>query len=120
MIVKERQSFATGAYVYGQIERALGAALYADAATTVGALRGRLKRLSTLGLPGSGPGKGSRRLYSLEEAHQLLVALLMEDAGLDPVVVAPAVKKAWVHNLADAENATGTEAKTGNPIVLIM
>jgi hypothetical protein len=120
MVGKDRQSFETGAYAYGQVERALGAALYADTATQQGSLRGRLKRLSTLKLPESGPGKGSRRLYSLEEAHQLLVALLMEDAGLDPVLVAPAVKKAWTHNLADAENATSTEAKTKNPIILIM
>jgi hypothetical protein len=120
MVGNERQSFATGAYPYSRVERGLGNALYADEATQRGALRGRLKRLLTLGLPENGTGKGSRRLYSLEEAHQLLVALLMEDAGLDPVVVAPAVKKAWAHNLADAENATSTEAKTKNPIILIM
>jgi hypothetical protein len=121
MIGKERQSFATGAYAYGQVERALGAALYADTATQQGSLRGRLKRLSTLGLPASGPGKGSRRLYSLEEAHQLLVALLMEDAGLDPVVVAPAVEKAWMNNLAkNAATATSEEAKTKNPIIIKM
>jgi hypothetical protein len=58
--------------------------LGADEATQKGALRGRLKRLSTLGLPASTPGKGSRRSYSWEETNQLLVALLMEDAGLDP------------------------------------
>ena len=113
-------NFVTGAFAYARVEQALGAALYADAEIQRGALRGRLKRLLTLGLPENGPGKGSRRLYSLEEAHQLLVALLMEDAGLDPTVVAPAVKKAWPNNLAErAENATRAEAKT-NPIVLLM
>lgn len=123
--------FSTGFYGYGKIERALGAALYADKEIQVGALRGRLKRLSTLGLPEGGPGKGERRLYSLEEAHQLLVALLMEDAGLDPVVVARAVKKAWPRNLApNAQKATATERFeregvdgvpiNGNPILLDM
>jgi hypothetical protein len=121
MIVKEQRSFAAGAYAYAQIERALGAALYANTATQRGALRGRLKRLLTLGLPENGPGKGSRRRYSLEEAHQLLVALLMEDAGLDPVVVARAVKKVWGSNLArDAAAATSEDATTTNPIILIM
>src|SRR5262249_3601955 len=117
---KQSYSFVTGAFAYARVEQALGAALYADAEIQRGALRGRLKRLLTLGLPENGPGKGSRRLYSLEEAHQLLVALLLEDAGLDPTVVAPAVKKAWANNLAErAENATSAEAKT-NPIVLLM
>jgi hypothetical protein len=108
--------YATGAYSYGRLERALGVALYAeDKATQQGALRGRLKRLATLGLPAVGPGKGSRRQYSLEEAHQLLVALMMEDAGLDPVVVAAAVLKLWANNMRrDARLAAS--ATEDNPI----
>jgi hypothetical protein len=110
--------YATGLYGYGRLERALGVALYAkDKATQQGALRGRLKRLSTLGLPPASPGKGSRRSYSLEEVHQLLVALMMEDAGLDPTVVAPAVLKLWVPNMRrhakDAASAT-----KDNPILI--
>ena len=68
-------------------QQALGETFGADREAQQGALRGRLKRLSTLGLPASGPGKGARRRYSWEQANQLLIALLMEDAGLDPVVV---------------------------------
>src|SRR5262245_55386556 len=92
---KEPDSFATGVYRYAQIERGLALTLGADKATQKGPLRGRLKKLSVLGLPADGPGKGSRRLYSREEANQLLLALLMEDCGLDPVVVAAAVKTTW-------------------------
>jgi hypothetical protein len=127
---RKQMSFSTGIYSYGKVERALGAALYADKTIQAGALRGRLKRLSTLGLPEGGPGKGARRLYSLEEAHQLLVAILMEDAGLDPVVVARAVKKAWPMNLtANAKEATVKDTRDrtingvfvhGNPIILDM
>jgi hypothetical protein len=110
--------YATGVYSYGRLERALGVALHAeDKATQQGALRGRLKRLATLGLPTTGPGKGSRRQYSLEEAHQLLVALMMEDAGLDPVVVARAVLKLWVPNMRRHAKDAASAAKD-NPIVI--
>src|SRR5262249_28263307 len=99
-------------------ERALGVALHAeDKPTQQGALRGRLKRLATLGLPAAGPGKGSRRQYSREEAHQLLVALMMEDAGLDPVVVARAVRKLWAPNMRRHAEAAASAAKD-NPVLI--
>jgi hypothetical protein len=110
--------YATGVYSYGRLERALGVALYAeDKATQQGALRGRLKRLATLGLPATGPGKGSRRQYSLEEAHQLLVALMMEDGGLDPTVTAAAVLKLWTNNMRRAARLAASAAKD-NPILI--
>ena len=113
---KERDSFAIGAYRYAQIERGLAVTLGADEATQKGPLRGRLKKLSVLGLPSSGPGKGSRRLYSWEEANQLLLALLMEDAGLDPVVVAAAIKTYWANLASNVRTATTTSAS--NPMML--
>jgi hypothetical protein len=112
------QRTARGGYSYAELELALGAMLGADAATQQGALRGRLKRLSTLGVPGSGPGKGSRRLYSWEEVVQLAVALLMEDAGLDPVVVAKAITTTW-HGLANKAVRAG-EALPNNPMLLTL
>jgi len=114
---KERDSFATGVYRYAQIERGLAVTLGADAALQKGPLRGRLKKLSTLGLPSAGPGKGSRRLYSWEEANQLLLALLMEDAGLDPGVVAPAIKTVWARLAANVRLATSVKAAS-NPMML--
>ena len=108
----------TRGYRYAEVEPALGAMLGADTATQQGALRGRLKRLSTLGIPGSGPGKGSRRLYSWEEVVQLAVALLMEDAGLDPVVVAKAITTSW-HWLA-TKAVRAVEASPNNPLLLTL
>jgi hypothetical protein len=114
----KRYDFGTGRYAYGEIERALGVTLGADSATQQGALRGRLKRLATLGLPPSGPGKGARRLYSWEEANQLLMALLMEDAGLDPVAVVPAIKNTWSRLANKVRLATSDKALDGNPMWL--
>jgi hypothetical protein len=114
---KERDSFGIGIYRYAQLERGLAVTLGADEAIQKGALRGRLKKLSTLGLPSSaGPGKGSRRLYSWEEANQLLLALLMEDAGLDPVVVAAAIKTVWKQLARKIKLATSASAT--NPMWL--
>ena len=91
----KRQKFETAFYSYGQVERALASVFNADLATQQGAVRGRLKRLATLGLPATSPGKGSRRSYSWEEAVQLLIALLMENAGLDPTIIVPVIEKYW-------------------------
>jgi hypothetical protein len=115
---KSKGPRTTRGYRYAEVEPALGAMLGADTATQQGALRGRLKRLSTLGIPGSGPGKGSRRLYSWEEVVQLAVALLMEDAGLDPVVVAKAITTSW-HWLA-TKAVRAVEASPNNPILLTL
>jgi hypothetical protein len=109
--------YRTGYFGYAALERALGAALYADAITQRGALRGRLKRLLTLGIPAPESGKG-RRQYSLEEAHQLLLALLLEDAGLDPTLVAAAVKKLWARNMS--QHARLAAQAEENPIWLEM
>ena len=102
--------YLIGRHPYARLERALGVALYADETTQRGALRGRLKRLLTLGIPAPDPEQRARRQYSLEEAHQLLAVLLMEDAGLDPLVAAPALKKLWANNMRKlAENAAAAK-----------
>lgn len=114
----KRYDFGTPRYAYGDLERALGETLGADREAQQGALRGRLKRLSTLGLPPAGPGKGSRRRYSWEEANQLLTALLMEDAGLDPIVVVRALKAVWPKLASKVAAATGKKALASNPMWL--
>jgi hypothetical protein len=113
---KEQDDFGTGRYVYGEIERALGQTLGADAAAQKGALRGRLKRLSTLGLPPGGPGKGSRRLYSTDESLQLLLALLLADLGIDPTLIVPKIATVWSH-LKHRIRAAGS-APANNPMML--
>jgi len=122
-MASERRGFATGHYGYGLIERALGAALDVGESVQRGALRSRLKRFAQLGLPEPLEGQEGRRLYSQEECHQMLIALLLCNVGLDPTVVARAVKKAWKQNLKRAaieaaQEADAAEKKTGNPIVL--
>ena len=115
-------AFATGHYGYGLIERALGAALDVGESVQRGALRSRLKRFAQLGVPEPLEDQNGRRLYSQEECHQMLVALLLGNLGLDPIVVARAVKKAWKQNLRRGALEAAQEAdfkkQTGDPMVL--
>jgi hypothetical protein len=113
-------AFATGHYGYALLERALGAALGVDEEVQRGALRSRLKRLAQLGVPEPEKDQEGRRLYSQEECHQMLVALLLGNLGLDPMVVARAVKKAWKQNLKRGALEAAQEAgkETDNPMVL--
>jgi hypothetical protein len=115
--------FETGHYSYGLLERALGAALGVDEPVQRGALRARLKRLAQLGLPAALKDQEGRRLYSQAECHQLLVALLLGNLGLDPIVVARAVKKAWKQNFMRgakeaAQEADASQKQPENPMVL--
>jgi hypothetical protein len=116
----KRYEFETPRYSYGELEQALGAVFNADQDAQRGALRGRLKRLSTLGLLTGGPGKGSRRRYSWEEANQLLIALMMGDAGLDPVVIVQAIKAIWPKVAHRVAAATSAKARAGNPMLLVL
>jgi hypothetical protein len=119
-------AFSTGHYGYGLLEQALGAALDVGESVQRGPLRARLKRLAALKLPAPKPEREGRRLYSLEECHQLLVALLLGNVALDPTVVARAVNKGWKSNLRkgaieasqEAGNKQVSKQFENNPMVL--
>jgi hypothetical protein len=98
MARNQRFGFQTPYSSYAAVEHALAAMMgTTDTATQEGQLRGRLKRLLVLGLPPAGPGKGTRRRYSWEEVCQLGIALLLEDADVEPVAVVQALQNVWRH-----------------------
>ena len=111
-------SFSDPAHRYNRLELGCGAALGLDKVATQGPLRARWKRFGTLGLPEGRPGKGAKRLYSPEQCLQLLVALLLNDAGLDPTIIVPAIKHCWPHMREKVKQAA-SEAALGNPIMLL-
>jgi hypothetical protein len=120
------KGFSTGHYGYARLEGALGAVLGAGEDVQRGALRSRLKRLAQLGVPAPLPDLEGRRSYSMEECHQLLVALLLGNVVHDPTIVAPAVIRAWKHNLRKSaieasKEATDTKIQKAfaeNPLIL--
>jgi hypothetical protein len=116
-----RKTFVTPCYSYGAVEFALAWVFGADDAVRHGALRGRLKHLGRLGWPGIGRGKGQRVLYSHEQAVQLLIALMLEELGIDPSVIVGLLKQYWEHALVPwVLRATDVEALDGNPVFLAL
>jgi hypothetical protein len=127
MVRKQSNEFVRPAFSYGAVEKALGAVFDANAKTQQGALRGRLKHLQRLGLPGTVAGKGTRIQYSAEQACQWLLALLMSDAGIDPKVSVKLIHKFWAKYLKSIVlKATDHEAMFGyaplpaNPVFLTL
>jgi len=84
-----------GGYSYKTVEKALMAVF----AARQGALRGRLKRIQTLGLPGGGPGKGQRASYSYEQVCDWLLTLEFEGFGFPPVTAVQMVNQ-WNSRLS--------------------
>jgi hypothetical protein len=115
-----RNEFVRPRYNYRDVERALASVFHADEKVQQGAFRGRLKHFGRLGLPGTGAGKGTRILYSHEQACQLLIALFMSEVGIDPTVTVKMIEQyrkelaRWIVQARDAE------ALDGNPIFLTL
>jgi hypothetical protein len=116
---KARHNFETARYSYGVVEGALAAVFGVDAKTQRGALRARLKHIQRLGLPGTAAGKGARISYSLEQASQWLIALLLSEIGIDPVVIVKTLQKNWGSSLARrVQEAADAGALSSKPILL--
>jgi hypothetical protein len=86
--------FVLPLYSYAAVEAALAAVFGVDAENR-GPLKGRLKHLNRLGLPGLKSRKGARISYSGEHVAKWLVALLLEEAGIDPIVAVKLIEAAW-------------------------
>jgi hypothetical protein len=100
MLAKDQESFVVGRYMYQDVEPALATAINLDPAE-LPALRARLKRFASLGLPGNQPGKGTHRRYSTEDVGLLLILLLLHGLGLSPAAAIATIKRADIRkNLA--------------------
>jgi hypothetical protein len=95
-------------YSYGECEVALCRALGIEPRHR-GLLKARLKNLQRLGLPKIMPGKGTRIRYVRAQLDMWLLAMLMSEAGMDPMIVVQAIKAQW-KGLA-SEIATAADKK---------
>lgn len=108
-------------FTYGEVERALARIFRLAPDRQRGALRGRLKHLQRLDLPGLEPGKGKRVQYGRELLFQWLIALLLAQLGIDPVVIVRAVKENWTETLWPAvKDAIAYSAQEGNHVYLAL
>jgi hypothetical protein len=87
-------------YGYAKVETALARVFGADAASQKGAFRGRIIHLRRLGLPEGGPGRGKTIAYTDEQVYQWLIALLLEEFGIDPALAVKMIKTRWDNFLA--------------------
>jgi hypothetical protein len=122
MLAKDQESFVIGRYSYADVEPALAAALAIDS-TELPALRARLKRFASMGLPDSAPGTGKHRRYSSEDVGLLLIVLLLHSLGLSPAaaittIKRPDIRKRLASLLRSAADAEAT--KKNNPNVVFL
>jgi hypothetical protein len=110
----------TPAFTYAEVETALAAALGVGLVHQRGALRGRLKHFQRLGLVDIQIGKGRRAAYSRAQAAQWLIALILAETGLDPVLIVATIKKTWKGSAPDIERSTSFDAQSGNPAYLFV
>ena len=124
MIAKDQGSFVIGRYLYADVERALAVALDLGP-TELPALRARLKRFASMGLPDSAPGTGKQRRYSTEDVGLLLILLLLHSLGLSPAaaiatIKLPGIRKNLAYWLRCAADAEATRKQNPNPVYLMV
>ena len=102
--------FVAPRHGYAAVERAL-LAVFGIPAERRGPLRARLKHLNLLGMPGLKVGKGQRISYSLEHVSQWLVALLLEEVGIDPTEAYRLVTGTWEDGLKSSVLAATDEPR---------
>jgi hypothetical protein len=77
---------------YAEVERALST-FFGMPASAQGGFRGRVRHLQRLGLVEVTPGKGRRISYTRIQAGEWLLALLLAEFGIDPVVILKSIKR---------------------------
>jgi hypothetical protein len=101
-------------YTYAQVERALGG-LFGAPARAQGSFRGRVRHFQRIGLVEVAPGKGRRIAYTRIQAGEWLVALLLAEFGIDPVVIVKSIQqertklREWISEATDAEALGGDQ-----------
>jgi hypothetical protein len=84
---------------YASVEGALAKVFGMPPAVQAGMLRGRLIHLRRLGLAPKGSGRGKRIEYDRDAAYRWLIALKLEDVGVDPLVAINLIEGTWEHHL---------------------
>jgi hypothetical protein len=109
-----RKRAAAVGFTYGQVEGALGA-LFRVPASAQGSFRGRIRHLQRIGLVDVAPGKGRRISYTYVQTNEWMLALLLAELGVDPIVIVKSLQRerkrlhGWIKEATDAEAVGGNE-----------
>jgi hypothetical protein len=104
-------------YTYAQVEAALRA-LFNVPASAEGSFRGRVRHLQRIGLFGNAPGKGRRIPYTVVQTNEWMLALLLAQLGVDPVVIVNSVTRERTKLQEWILEATDDDALGGNEVFL--
>jgi hypothetical protein len=104
-------------YSYAQVERALGT-LFGAPASAQGSFRGRVRHFQRIGLVEVTPGKGRRIPYTRLQAAEWMVALVLAELGVDPIVIVKSIQQERTQLREWIAEATDTEALGGNEVFL--
>jgi hypothetical protein len=106
-----------GGYTYAQVEAALGT-LFGVPASAHGSFRGRVRHLQRIGLVEVAPGRGRRICYSRIQASEWMLALLLAELGVDPVIIVKSIQRERRQLREWIAEATDDEALGGNDVFL--
>ena len=112
-----RKRAAAVGYTYAQVEGALGA-LFRVPASAQGSFRGRIRHLQRIGLVDVAPGKGRRISYTHVQANEWMLALLLAELGVDPIVIVKSLQRERKRLHGWIKEATDDEALGGNDVFL--
>jgi hypothetical protein len=112
-----RKRVGGAGYSYAQVEAALGA-LFRVPASAQGSFRARVRHLQRVGLVKIAPGKGRRISYTRIQANEWMLALLLAELGVDPIVIVKSVQGGRKELHDWIAEATDDEALGGNEVFL--
>jgi hypothetical protein len=101
-------------YSYAEVESALGA-LFHVPTSAQGSFRARVRHLQRIGLIEDAPGKGRRITYTRFQTTEWMLALLLAELGVDPIVIVKSIKaerrqlREWIGEATDAEALGGNQ-----------
>jgi hypothetical protein len=101
-------------YSYAEVESAL-ARLFRVPTPFQGSFRARLRHLQRIGMLEVAPGKGRRITYTRDQTTEWMLALLLAQLGVDPIVVVKSIQaerrrlRGWIGEASDAEALDGNE-----------
>jgi hypothetical protein len=102
---------------YAEVERALGR-LFGVPASAQGSFRGRVRHLQRLGLVEVAPGKGRRISYTRIQAGEWMLALVLAELGVDPIVIVKSIQRERRQLREWIAEATDDDALGGNDVFL--
>jgi hypothetical protein len=106
-----------GSRLDAQVERALGT-LFGAPASAQGSFRGRVRHFQRIGLVEVTPGRGRRIPYTRVQAAKWMVALVLAELGVDPIVIVKSIQqeRTQLREPSSSRNPGPHSPRLGGPV----